>query len=117
MSYTKITYKGITETISSNLFDNIDIKINKPKKSNRFAKQSLYYNGIYYFFNDIEKTINDLCKNNLERSIFINTSVWDKLHKGLVFKITIGYFDKKWIQDKEYISSDFKDFLLSYIKS
>jgi hypothetical protein len=116
-TYTKITYKGVTETISSNPFEEIDIKVSPPNKSNKFDKPSLYYKGIYYFYQDIQKTINEICKEDAERSAYRNAAVWERLHKGWLFTITIGYHNHKWIQDKEYITQEFKDFLLSYIKT
>lgn len=63
--------------------------IKKPVKSNRF-KDSLYYNGIYYFPKDIKES--------------------DK-REGKPFEIQGVFYSGKWMQDTFYINSELKELL------
>jgi hypothetical protein len=63
-------------------------------KSNKFGKISLYYNGIYYFPNDIKPS--------------------DK-REGNQFEIQVVFFSGKWLQDTFYITKEFKEFLNSHL--
>ncbi|MCG8857619.1 hypothetical protein G1L11_12345 [Tenacibaculum finnmarkense] len=94
MSKTKIKYKGVTTIVSDMLFEDVNTVIDDPVKSNKFTEESLYYNGIYYFPNDIIESDN---KKNTKP-----------------FEIQGIYYRGKWIQDTFYIDSDFRDFLLNF---
>lgn len=87
----KTTYKGITTKISDILLEPVEVVKNKPRKSNKFPKKSLYYDGKYYFFEDIVQT-EDKAK----------------------FEIQVVYYSHKWYQDTFYIDREFRDFLLQF---
>jgi hypothetical protein len=91
----KKTYKGVTTHISDNLFEaNVVVK-KEPQKNYKFKKLSLYYDGVYYFPNDIKKSGPN----------FLNRP----------FEVQVVYFQGKWLQDTMYISKEFKSFLLKYV--
>ena len=90
----KTTYRGVTTEISNNLFEPPKIIKNKPKKSFKFDTISLYYDGKYYFPNDIKKS--------------------DK-REDKPYEIQVVFYDGKWRQDTFYITSEFKEFLTSHI--
>jgi len=92
---TKITYKGRTTELSDKLLEAPVIRKNKPKKSYKFGALSLYYDGKYYFPNDIKES-----KNN---------------HCNRPYEIQVIYYQGKWYQDTFYITKEFKDFLLDFV--
>lgn len=88
----KTTYKGVTTEINDNLLVPDKKYKNPPRKSYKFDVLSLYYNGNYYFPSDIKES-----KEN---------------HCNLPYEIQVVYYQGKWYQDTEYISEEFKNFLL-----
>jgi len=90
----KTTYKGVTTELSNNLLEAPIIRKNKPVKSYKFDTVSLYYNGMYYFLNDIKES-----KEN---------------HCNKPFEIQVVYYRGKWYQDTHYITEEFKNFLLEH---
>ena len=93
----KIAYGGVTTEISDKLFEPIVITKNKPKVSNRFDVPSLYYDGKYYFTQDLKERCNPL-------------------FEGTEFEIQVVYYSYKWYQDTFYITRKFRDFLLEFVK-
>jgi len=91
---TKIKYKGKTTVISDNLFQNTKVFKDKPRKSYKFDVMSLYYDGVYYFPEDIEENNND------------------KFEQP--YKIQVVYYQGKWYQDTHYITEEFKDFIVKH---
>ena len=88
-----ITYKGTKTVVSDKLFEPTKVILNKPRKSNKFPSKSLYYDGRYYFFEDIKES---------------NT------RQDKPFEIQVVYYSYKWIQDTFYIDKEFRDFLLQF---
>jgi hypothetical protein len=91
------TYKGVKTTIPNLLLDPIIKEVNPPKASTKFGSKSLYYNGRYYFFEDIRTT------DKVER-----------INDGKPFEIQVVYYSHKWYQDTCYITEDFKNLLLKH---
>lgn len=87
---TKTTYRGITTEVSDNLFEKPNVYKNKPRKSYKFGDLSLYYDGVYYFPNDIKES---------------------NVREGKPFEIQGVFYSGKWYQDTFYITNDFKEFL------
>ncbi len=86
----KTTHKGRTTTVSEFLFEPpITIK-NPPRKSYKFDVLCLYYDGVYYFVNDI--------KPSTER-------------EGKPFEIQGVFYTHKWYQDTFYITRELKSLL------
>lgn len=96
MANTEIKYRGATTTISDNLLEPTIVVKNKPKYSNKFGADSLYYDGVYYFPNDIKPS--------------------DKRNEK-DFEIQGVFYQGKWRQDTFYITTEFKDFLLNHYKN
>lgn len=94
---TTTTYKGTKTVVSDKIFEPAQITINKPRKSNKFETKSLYYDGRYYFFENIKETDNKL-----------------RIEQGKPFEIQVVYYSYKWMQDTCYIDEEFKDFLLQF---
>lgn len=92
---TKTTYAGVTTEISDSLFEKPKVYKNKPRKSNKFGTMSLYYDGRYYFPNEIKESKQNHCNRPYETQVV--------------------YYQGKWYQDTTYITSEFKDFLLSFV--
>ena len=90
---TTTTYKGTKTIISDKILEPAKIVINKPRKSNRFGSKSLYYDGKYYFFEDIKESNN---------------------RQDKPFEIQVVYYSYKWFQDTFYIDKEFRDFLLQF---
>jgi hypothetical protein len=90
-SMSKITYKGKSIILSNNLLDPPKVVINKPRLSRKFDTLSLYYDGIYYFPEDLKPS----------------TKREDKS-----YEIQGIFYTYKWYQDTFYISEEFKEFLL-----
>ena len=90
---TTTTYKGTKTIISDKILEPAKIVINKPRKSNRFGSKSLYYDGKYYFFEDIKESNN---------------------RQDKPFEIQVVYYSYKWMQDTFYIDKEFRDFLLQF---
>ena len=88
-----ITYKGTKTVVSDKLFEPTKVILNKPRKSNKFPSKSLYYDGRYYFFEDIKESNN---------------------RKDKPFEIQVVYYSYKWMQDTFYIDKEFRDFLLQF---
>ncbi len=88
----KTTYKGVTTELTDNLFEATIVTKNKPKKTYKFGDLSLYYDGKYFFPNDIKES---------------------NQREGKPFEIQVVYFQKKWYQDTFYITAEFKDFILN----
>ena len=88
-----ITYKGVKTVVSDKLFEPTKVILNKPRKSNKFPSNSLYYDGRYYFFEDIKESNN---------------------RKDKPFEIQVVYYSYKWMQDTFYIDKEFRDFLLQF---
>ena len=88
-----ITYKGTKTVVSDKLFEPTKIILNKPRKSNKFLSKSLYYDGRYYFFEDIKESNN---------------------RQDKPFEIQAVYYSYKWMQDTFYIDKEFRDFLLQF---
>ena len=70
--------------------------ISTPKISNKFDVLSLYYDGRYYFPQDIKESNKRPLK---------------------PFEIQVVYYTYKWFQDTFYITEDFKNFILQKTKS
>lgn len=87
---TVIKYKGKTTTISDKLFEPIKVIKNKPKKSMRFDNESLYYDGIYYFLQDLKPST---------------------VREGKPFEIQGVFYSGKWMQDTFYIDEELKNIL------
>ena len=92
-----ITYKGVKTVVSDKLFEPTKVILNKPRKSNKFPSKSLYYDGRYYFFEDIKETDNKF-----------------RIEQGKPFEIQVVYYSYKWMQDTFYIDKEFRDFLLQF---
>lgn len=88
---TTIKYKGVITKLSDNLFDSPKIYKRPPTKSNKFGSISLYYDGVYYFVEDIKVNTN---KNNSKPYII----------QGV-------FYSGKWRQETFYITEEFKNFL------
>lgn len=88
------TYAGVTTEVSDNLFEKPKVYKNKPKKSYKFGKLSLYYDGIYYFPEDINKS---------------------NVRENRPFETQVVYYRGKWYQDTMYLTQEFKNFLLESI--
>ena len=88
-----ITYKGTKTVVSDKLFEPTKVILNKPRKSNKFPSKSLYYDGRYYFFEDIKESNN---------------------RKDKPFEIQVVYYSYKWMQDTFYIDKESRDFLLQF---
>lgn len=95
MSKTK--YRGIETTFSDNLLEKSKVKKCDPVISNKFFFPSLYYDGMYFFYNEIEK---------------ISDEYW--INQGCSYSIHVVYYSGKWIQDKHYITEEFRDFLMKF---
>lgn len=91
----KTTYKGVTTELSNNLLEAPKTYKNKPRKSYKFGSLSLYYDGKYYFPEDIQENDNK----SFEQP----------------FKIQVVFYQGKWLQDTFYITKEFKEFLESSI--
>lgn len=91
---TTIKYNGITKEIPNRLFDPIKETKNAPRKSYKFDALSLYYDGKYYFPEDIKPS---------------------QKREDYKFEIQVVYYSYKWYQDTHYITTEFKDFLLRHI--
>lgn len=89
----KTTYKGITTELTDNLLDKPIIYKTKPRKTNKFGTLSLYYDGKYYFPEDIQES---------------------SKHEDKPFKTQVVYYQGKWLQDTTYITKEFKEFLLKH---
>lgn len=94
---TTTTYKGVKTIISNRLLEPAKTIINPPRKSKKFTNKSLYYQGCYYFFEDIKPTKNEF-----------------RIKEGKEFEIQVVYYSHKWYQDTCYIDREFKDFLLQF---
>lgn len=94
---TTLKYKGKKTIISDFLFDKLIVKIDDPKRSNKFPSKSLYYDGKYYFFEQI-----------------ITTENQTRIKNNTPFEIQAVYYSSKWYQDTFYITEDFKNFLLKF---
>lgn len=90
------TYKGTTKIISDKLLEPIKVIKNPPTKSYKFDTVSLYYDGKYYFMDDLREHINP--------NHFADKD----------FKIEVVYYQGKWYQDTFYITKEFKEFLEQY---
>ena len=86
---TTINYKGTTTIISDNLFEHTQIIKKKPVKNAKF-KDSLYYDGVYYFPNDIRDST---------------------VREGKPFEIQGVFYSGKWYQDTFYIDAELKELL------
>ena len=93
----KVTYKGKQTIISNNLLEPIKIIKNPPSKSYKFDVVSLYYDGKYYFLQDLKP-------NQSNSEVF----------KDKLFQIQVVYYSGKWYQDTFYITKEFKEFLEVY---
>lgn len=94
---TTTTYKGVKTIISDRIFEPVKTIINPPRKSLKFGSKSLYYQGRYYFFEDIKPTENEF-----------------RIKEGKEFEIQVVYYSYKWYQDTFYIDREFRDFLLQF---
>jgi len=94
---TTTTYKGVKTIISDKILEPAKVIISKPRKSDRFGSKSLYYDGKYYFFEDIKQTENKF-----------------RIEQGKPFEIQVVYYSYKWYQDTFYIDKEFRDFLLQF---
>ena len=98
----KSTYAGVTLEISNRLLEPVKVIKNAPIKSNKFGTESLYYDGKYYFAQDI--------KENDREGEF-----GDKMRlEGREFKLEVVFYSGKWMQDTFYITREFKEFLEQY---
>lgn len=95
---TTTTYKGVKTIISDKILEPTQKIVNKPRRSNKFESKSLYYEGLYYFFEDIKQTDNKF-----------------RIEQNTTFEIQVVYYSYKWIQDTFYITKEFKDFLLKFV--
>lgn len=98
----KITYKGVTTTISDNLMERPVVVTNPPRKSFKFDVPSLYYDGKYWFLQDL--------KDN-DRGNGYRQRMYDE---GRVFEIQVVFYSGKWYQDTFYIDRGLKELLESY---
>jgi len=94
---TTTTYKGVKTIISDKILEPSKTIINAPRKSKKFGLKSLYYQGRYYFFEDIKPTENKY-----------------RIEEGDEFEIQGCYHSYKWYQDTFYIDREFRDFLLQF---
>ena len=93
----KTKYKGVTTEISTDLLEPNKRYKDDPRKSYKFDTLSLYYDGKYYFPEDIKP--NETTNPNNDKP----------------YQIQAVYYSYKWFQDTFYISEDFKNFLLSFV--
>jgi hypothetical protein len=84
--------------VDDNLFSPVKVVKNKPRKSYKFDSLSLYYDGKYYFVEDIKPTENTF-----------------RIEQGKPFEIQVVYYSYKWFQDTFYIDKEFKEFLQGFI--
>jgi len=77
----------------NNLLDPIKETLNPPRKSYRFDVMSLYYDGVYYFPEDIRQS---------------------SVRENKPWEIQAVYFSGKWRQDTFYITEEFKNFLIKH---
>lgn len=89
----KRSYKGRTYERSDNIFDETIVTINPPRKSNKFDSPSLYYDGVYYFLEDLMPS---------DRA------------EGKQYSIQGVYYRGKWRQDTFYITEELKDLLIKH---
>jgi len=101
----KTTYRGTTTNTSDNLLDKSVITKNKPVKSYKFDVMSLYYDGKYYFPEDIKANERHGEVNDIRCNLPYN-KVNDK-----PYQIQVVYYDGKWMQDTHYITEEFKNFI------
>ena len=87
-----IKYKGRKTEISDKLFEAPKVSINKPRVSYKFGTMSLYYDGVYYFPEDIKES--------------------DK-REGKPFEIQGVFYSGKWMQDTFYLTKEIKELLIN----
>lgn len=108
---TSATYNGQTTLISDVLFEPSEVITNPPRKSNKFPSPSLYYEGRYYFMEDLAPSQEKGKSVKYRCNLTLNT-VNDQ-----PYQIEVVYYSRdyqKWIQDTHYLTEELKQLLEQY---